>query len=119
MSTLQQDTFEIIEQLRECPHKMFEALHKHMEKHCDIDLYIIAYINGKFSMVPNQSHKHLPKACLLFNTDNSVCGPLYTINVRGDRKIVFSHDTYDSYFNRYMYTAQLNYTGKFFIHIVN
>jgi hypothetical protein len=109
--------YEIIENLREQPQKMFMYLRKYFAIHFDIDLYIIAFDNGKFSMINKDKYDKKTMAYMLFNEDNTVCGPLCTINDNGTRETVFDIDDIDIQLHVYMYVAQLNDKSKNLIQI--
>jgi len=117
LTVYQEEIFEIIEQLREYPQKMFMYLRKNFAKQFDIDLYIITFDNEKFSLITENNYGKQNKAFLLFNEDNTVCGPLYTISTNGNHETVFSVNDIDIDMDVYLYVAQLNYRSKIFIQI--
>jgi hypothetical protein len=90
---------------------------KHFAKHFDIDLYIIAFDNGKFSLINKDNHDKKNMAFLSFNKNNEVRGPLYTISDNGTNETVFSSDNVDIMLDVYMYVAQLNDSSKIFVRI--
>jgi hypothetical protein len=98
---------------------MFECLQEHFAKHFDTNLTIIAFDNKKFSIINNVNHGQKYVAFLSFNKDNTVCGPLYTINVDGTRQTVFSTDNIDTRLDVYMYVDQLNNISKNFFEYFN
>ncbi|CAF3743454.1 unnamed protein product [Rotaria sordida] len=77
----QEDVFEVIEQLKVCPSKMFESLRTYFAKFFDIDLYIIGFINEKFSIIHDDKHDKANMAYLQFNKDHTIYGPLYITSV--------------------------------------
>ncbi|CAF4557435.1 unnamed protein product [Rotaria sp. Silwood1] len=77
LTEVQEQIFEIIEKLNTLPQIMFEYLRKHFAKHFDIDLYIIAFINEKFSIIHDDNYDKANIAYLQLNKDNTVQGPLY------------------------------------------
>ncbi len=110
----QEQVFEIIEQLREHPQTMFMYLCKNFAMHFDIDLYIIAFDNGKFSLINKNNKDKKNMAFLSFNEDHQVCGPLYTVNDNGTMEIVFASDNADILLDVYMYVTELNHSSKKF-----
>ncbi|CAF1158005.1 unnamed protein product [Rotaria sordida] len=88
----QEDVFEVIEQLKVCPSKMFESLRTYFAKFFDIDLYIIGFINEKFSIIHDDKHDKANMAYLQFNKDHTIYGPLYITSVNGNNETVFSKD---------------------------
>jgi len=118
LTETQVQIFEIIEQLRE-PQKMFMYLRKHFAIQFDIDLYIIAYENGKFSLINQDNYNKKKMAFLSFNEDNTVCGPLYTVNVNGTKKTVFSSNNNDIRVDVYVYVTQLNSNSKILLEYFN
>lgn len=111
----QEQIFEIIEHLRENPQKMFMYLRKHFAKHFDIDLCIVAFDNGKFTLIKKNDYNKNTMAFLSFNKDNTVHGPLYITNVDGTRETIFFSNDNDICIDVYMYVAQLNTTSKIFL----
>ncbi|CAF2656372.1 unnamed protein product [Rotaria sp. Silwood2] len=106
----QEQIFEIIENLNTCPDTMFKYLRKHFAKHFDIDLYIMAFINEKFSLIHDDSYDKANVAYLLLNKDNTVQGPLYITSVNGNNETVFSKGDPDIHVDMYIYLAHLNNT---------
>ncbi len=117
LSVSQEEVFIIIEQLRVCPQTMFKCLHDHFAEHFDIYLYIIAFDNGRFSLMNKTTHDKKHTAFVTFNKDHTIRGPLYTKNVNGTTKTVFTGNNHNILIDVYMYIAQLNDIGKIFVQI--
>jgi hypothetical protein len=83
LSVLQEDIFVVIEQLRVCPPKMFQYLQEKFVKHFDIYLYIIAFDNGRFSLMNTINHDKKYTAFVTFNKDHTIRGPLFTMFENG------------------------------------
>lgn len=115
LTEVQDQMFEIIEQLREHhPQKMFHYLCKNFAKHFDIELCIITYDNGKFSLIHKDDYNKEKIAYLSFNQDNTVRGPLYVTGADNTRETVFSKNDVDISIHAYIYVAQLNDKSKVF-----
>ncbi len=117
LSVSQEEVFTVIEKLRVCPKTMFKCLHDHFAEHFDIYLYIIAFDNGKFSLMNKINHDKKYTAFVTFNKDHTIHGPLCTKNVNGTTETVFSVDNRDIILDVYMYIAQLNDISKIFVRI--
>jgi hypothetical protein len=113
----QEQIFEIIEQLHVCPQTMFMCLRKNFAKQFDIDLHIITFDNENFSLITENNYQKENMTFLVFNKDNTVRGPLYTISTNGTRETVFSVHNDEIPMDVYSYVAQLNDTSKIFIQI--
>jgi len=114
LTEYQEQIFEIIEQLRERPQTMFMYLRKNFAKHFDIDLYIITFDNGNFSLSDKDNYDKKNMAFLSFNEDNTVCGPLYTISDNGTKETVFASENADIRLDVYLYVTELNHSSKIF-----
>ncbi|CAF3381190.1 unnamed protein product [Rotaria socialis] len=90
----QVEIFEIIEQLRLCPTKMYMYAIKKFADNFNIHLYIIGYHQGKLELI-NKYHSTLENnkesmAFLLFNEDHTVNGALYIEGNQDIKQTVFS-----------------------------
>ena len=110
--------FEVIEDLRDHPEKMFKYLITNFTEIYDIDLIVIGYREGKFVQINAEAQETLPtkpkQAFLLFNRDNSVCGPLFTTHVDGSIQAAFPCNCPSAKLYSYMYLAYLNDPGESF-----
>ncbi|CAF3554591.1 unnamed protein product [Rotaria sordida] len=104
----QEDVFEVIEQLKVCPSKMFESLRTYFAKFFDIDLYIIGFINEKFSIIHDDKHDKANMAYLQFNKDHTIYGPLYITSVNGNNETVFSKEDAGIHVDICIYVVHLN-----------
>lgn len=113
----QVEIFEIIEQLRLCPEKMYMYAIKKFTDIFNIYLYIVGYHQGKLELI-NKYHPLLENnkenmAFLLFNENNTVNGALYIEDNQGIQQTVFSCKEIILYDVLYR-LEQFNDTSKFY-----
>ena len=98
--------------LRHYPDTMFSYLQEYFAKHFEINLLIIGFRHGKFSLIKKENNEKRYIAFLVFDERNAVYGVLYNIDANGTVQTVFNAEDCGLKLDVYLYIMHLNDPGR-------
>lgn len=105
--------------LQQNPLVMFNSICRYVAKSFDIDLFIVGYHSGEFTLIKSGTAERTHVAYLVFNEDHTVCGPLYRDGPSNVQETFFLSADHSVQWNVTLYIAGLNHRSEFEIKPVN